>query len=115
MKSKSTTFVAVLFLSIWTLFSNAQTTVPQGKIQLIEFTNATAKFIVPEGKIWYITNVFSSSESAKQETNYIILKMINNTTFGNNGPKLSNFARNYFSFPVIFPEKKRHSKYKLLI
>lgn len=59
MKSKLTTFVAVLFLSIWTLSSNAQTTVPKGKAQIIEFTNSTAKFTVPAGKTWYIVNLFS--------------------------------------------------------
>ncbi len=59
MKSKLTIFLAALFLSVCTLSGNAQTSLPKGKAQLIEFTNATAKFTVPAGKTWYIMNIFS--------------------------------------------------------
>jgi len=57
-----TILLFVLFLTTWTLTINAQTTIPKGKAKLIEFTNATAKFTVPEGKTWYIKNTFSDCE-----------------------------------------------------
>ena len=105
MKSKLAIFITAIFLSVWSLSVKAQTNIPNGKVQLTEFTNTTARFTVPAGKTWYISNIFSSSQSAKEETNYIILKNINNTTFGSNGPILSNFARNFINYPIIFPEK----------
>jgi hypothetical protein len=76
MKSKLTTFVAVLFLSIWTLSSNAQTTIPKSKAQLIEFTNSTAKFTVPSGKTWTVHSVFTSFP-ADNNYYYIYVKSIN--------------------------------------
>lgn len=105
MKSKLTILIVALFLSFWSFSVNAQITIPKGKVQLIEFTNNTAKFIVPDGKTWYISNIFSSDVSVGENTNYIVLKKINNTTYGANGPLLSNTARNYFSYPIILPEK----------
>ena len=74
MKSKLTNLFATLFLCLWAVCANAQITTPNGKAQLIEFTNATAKFTVPAGKTWVVNNVFSSSEIEKYEYNYIILK-----------------------------------------
>ena len=59
MKSKMTVFIITLFLSVCSLSGNAQTTIPKGKAQLIEFTNATAKFSVPTGKTWILYNAFS--------------------------------------------------------
>jgi len=59
MKSKFTAFIATLFLSVCIFSGNAQTTIPKGKAQLIEFTNSTAKFTVPAGKTWVIYNTFS--------------------------------------------------------
>ncbi len=105
MKSKLTNLFATLFLCLWAVCANAQTTTSNGKAQLIEFTNATAKFTVPAGKTWVVNNVFSSSEIEKYEYNYIILKKINNTDYGSNGPVLSNYERTSFSYPIIFPEK----------
>ena len=49
----------ILFLCVWSFPIKAQTAVPIGKAQLIEFTNATAKFTVPEGKTWIIYSIFS--------------------------------------------------------
>lgn len=34
-----------------------------GKANIVEFTNATAKFIVPNGKTWIIQNIFSDIET----------------------------------------------------
>ena len=59
MKSKFTLFIVTLFISVSSLSLNAQLAAPKGKAQLIEFTNATAKFTVPDGKTWYIHNTFS--------------------------------------------------------
>ncbi|MCX7728634.1 MAG: hypothetical protein N2203_04100 [Bacteroidia bacterium] len=59
MKLKLTIFIVTLFLSVWILSGNAQTTISKGKAQSIEFTNASAKFTVPDGKSWVIINVFS--------------------------------------------------------
>ena len=60
MKSKLIISLATLFLSVCSLCSNAQTSIPNGKAQLIEFTNATAKFKVPLGKTWTIHSAFTS-------------------------------------------------------
>lgn len=98
-------FFTLIFISVFNLFCFSQNVIPKGKTEIKEFSNSTAKFIVPDGKTWYISNVFSSIESVDQETNYIILKKINNTTFGENGPVLSNFARSFISYPIILPEK----------
>jgi len=84
MKSKMTIFIVTLFLSVCSLSVNAQTTLPTGKAQLIEFTNATAKFIVPDGKTWviynvfsdYITNVTLSNERYEGEDIRIFLKVL---------------------------------------
>ncbi len=62
MKSKMTSYIVTLFLCICYLSGNAQTTIPKGKAQLIEFTNATAKFTVPLGKTWFINSVFSNHD-----------------------------------------------------
>ena len=71
MKSKLTIFITTLLLSVCSLSVNAQTTVPKGKAQLIEFSNATAKFTVPAGKTWYIMNIFSSvATNIKPDTKF---------------------------------------------
>jgi hypothetical protein len=58
MKSKSFIYILTIFLSIYSL-SYAQTSIPKGNAQLIEFSNDNAKFKVPEGKTWIIYSVFS--------------------------------------------------------
>ena len=60
MKLTLTIFFAAFFLGVCNLSSNAQTTTPKSKAQLIEFTNATAKFTVPLGKTWTVHSVFTS-------------------------------------------------------
>lgn len=105
MKSKLPKCIAIFVFIFSMSTSFAQTAIPNGENRLVEFTNASSKFTVPEGKTWYISNIFSSYENANQETNYIVLKKINNTSFGNNGPILSNTARAFFSYPLILPQK----------
>ena len=79
MKSKLTFFFVAIVLSVLALSVNAQTTIPKGKSQLIEFTNSTAKFAVPEGKTWYIYNVFceqSYTQGTEEKEASIFLKSI---------------------------------------
>ena len=96
---KSTIFncCITLLLSVISLTSAAQTAIPKGKATLIEFTNTSAKFKVPEGKTWYIYNVFCESlkdDGLQEKTPKIALKSINNYN--------STFVVNY---PLVFPEK----------
>ena len=105
MKSKLTIFITTLLLSVCSLSVNAQTTVPKGKAQLIEFTNATAKFTVPAGKTWYIMNIFSSvatnikpstkyPESKEYEAVRVFIKNIDNYL-------LTDLSKNKFG-PVVY-------------
>lgn len=71
-----TIFFITLSISVWSLTVNAQTTIPNGKAHLIEFTNATAKFTVPEGKTWVIYNAFTSIPQ-DENTYSIWIKSIN--------------------------------------
>lgn len=131
MKLKITFFFIALILSPVTSILNAQTTIPKGKAQLIEFTNATAKFTVPDGKTWTIYNVFSDEMTDIQlkkegNENYyskdyvkITIKSIDGiikTDFTKNiyGPLLFNSGStgSDFDFPLIFPEK---TSFELLI
>jgi len=127
MKSKLTVFLATLFLSVCTLSGNAQTSIPKGKAQLIEFTNETAQFRVPEGKSWFIYSIFSdyvvdgvvkfneytkTNEYTDDLDIRIFLKDLNGTEKTNYikniyGTQLyrSSNASTVIPFPVIFPEK----------
>jgi len=127
MNLKMTVFIVTLFLSVCSLSGNAQTTIPKGKAQLIEFTNATAKFTVPDGKTWIIYSIFSEyvvdgvvkiDEYSKKNTYSgaidirIFLKDLN-------GVEKTNYVKNIYGtqlyrstnastvipYPIIFPEK----------
>jgi hypothetical protein len=110
MKSKLTIFVASLLLTVWSLSINAQTTIPQGKTQLIEFTNATAKFTVPEGKTWAVYSAFTSYNASDDYTYSILLKSINGTEltdFSKNQVGLILYSSNglvTINLPLFFPE-----------
>jgi hypothetical protein len=116
MKSKLTILLFILFLTTWNLTINAQTSIPKGKAQLIEFTNATAKFTVPEGKTWYIQNTFSDwriectqPDGTTGRTIRVFLKSLNGllkTDLSKNkfGPLLY-FSSETNSMSLIFPEK----------
>lgn len=61
MKSK-----IILFLSIIIFQFSVNKSVAQnfnGKANIIEFTNTTAKFTVPSGKTWIIQNIFSDIQT----------------------------------------------------
>jgi hypothetical protein len=131
MKSKFKNSIPALFLSVLSLYSYSQAAIPKGKTQLIEFTNATAKFTVPEGKTWIIYSIFSDfvvggaikvNEYSKKNELIggadvrIFLKDLN-------GSEKTNYIKNIYgtqlyrstntsagiSYPVIFPEKTAFS------
>ncbi len=103
---------------------NAQNAIAKGDAKLLEFKNATAKFIVPEGKTWVIYSAFSdyitdlryeNGYPISSEPIHIFIKSMNETVKtdlskklfgpslftsmeGNNTPKL-------MAFPIILPEK----------
>jgi hypothetical protein len=110
----------MLFLCVWSFPINAQTAVPIGKAQLIEFTNATAKFTVPEGKTWIIYSIFSDYITGGKVDNRgilidtedvrIFIKKLNGvqkTNFVINmyGPQLYRSGKPVLSYPLVFPEK----------
>ena len=127
MKLKLKLLIVTLFLSTLTSSVNAQSNVPKGKVQLIEFTNETAKFTVPEGKTWFIYSVFSEYvvdgvvkfDEYSKKNSYdnsldirIFLKDLNGiekTNYIKNiyGTQLyrSTNASTVIPYPIIFPEK----------
>jgi hypothetical protein len=121
MKMKKLFLMATMLLTFEAL--NAQNTIAKGDAKLLEFKNATAKFIVPEGKTWviysafsdYLTDFKSTENGISVEPIHIFIKSMNETVktdlskklFGpslftsmelNNTPKL-------MAFPIILPEK----------
>ena len=127
MKSKLTIFVVTLFLSVCSLSGNAQATIPKGKAQLIEFTNETAKFTVPEGKTWHVFSIFSDYVVGGK-FNYYELVNETETRFEEsecvriflkdlNGIEKTNYIKNIYAtqlfhcegagipYPIVFPEK----------
>lgn len=112
MKSKLIVILFTIILSVWTNIGIAQTTMPKGKAQLIEFTNETAKFTVPAGKTWYIINAFfdykvdlkyntSGEKISKDEDTQVFIKSIN-------GKILTDLSINklgpMFSGSLVLPE-----------
>lgn len=128
MKSKMTFFIVTLFLSVCLLSGNAQTTIPKGKAQLIEFTNATANFTVPEGKTWVIYNTFSDYCTDMKTDDRgrltassirIFIKSINDVTKTDLTKKIfgtelyrSRDAGKAIRMPIILPEK---TKFELIL
>lgn len=110
--------IAVLFSISVSANLKAQTAEPKGKTQLIEFSNSSAKFTVPEGKTWYISNVFSIYQISKESLSFVIyIKSINGTELTNVseaqlGPKLfdSRAGESGYTlppaikFPLILPQ-----------
>ena len=110
MKSKLTFFFVAIILSVLALSVNAQTTIPKGKSQLIEFNNSTAKFTVPEGKTWYIHNIFCErtyTQGTEEEKAAIFLKSINNIIYNEGmGPMVYFYNTGLIlNFPIVFTEK----------
>ncbi len=104
-----TIFIVMLFLSVCTFSGNAQTTTPKGKAQLIEFTNETGKFIVPEGKTWTIYNAFTTVPQDEniysiwvKSINGIIITDISKKIFGK--ILYSSYTLVDIILPLILPE-----------
>ena len=122
-----TTLFNVLLFSLWFLPFNAQTEVPKGKAQLIEFTNETAKFTVPEGKTWLVYSVFSdyvtegtiNFNEYSKEKELVGTKEIRIFLKDLNGIEKTNYTKNIYGtqlfrstnastvipYPIILPEK----------
>lgn len=88
MKKTKFVFLMLLMSTLPFCIMNAQTVYPKGNAAIKEFTNATAKFVVPPGKTWYIVNCFSDcatdvqvSQKDPESYNYsevrIFIKSIN--------------------------------------
>lgn len=102
-KKKPLTLLLILCLN--SLSISAQI-VPKGKVNLIEFNSNNSVFKVPEGKTWYIYNVYcerKSVQETEESANAIVLKRINDLVF-KKGP-LVYLSETAINFPIIFPEK----------
>ena len=98
--------IILLLLLFLTSFSLSAQTIPKGKANLIEFSSNNSAFKVPEGKTWYIYNIFSNRKTIQggEETEAgIILKSVNGVVF-KKGPVVYASSGN-LNFPIIFPEK----------
>lgn len=109
MKLTLTIFFAAFFLGVCNLSSYAQSITPKSKAQLIEFTNATAKFTVPPGKTWTVHNVFTSFP-VDDNTYSITIKSINSillTDISKNILGKLLFSSNNLAnlnYPIVLPE-----------
>jgi|TARA_R110000737_G_scaffold50895_2_gene71959 hypothetical protein len=112
MKKSITIFFFTLVLSACCLPVNAQTTIPKGKAQLIEFSNANAQFTVPAGKTWVVNNVFSNYDRNNDIKVYIksingaIMTDLNKKEYGT----LLYHSRDMgfvIQYPIILPENTR--------
>jgi len=96
----------LIFLLISTS-SFAQNSDSNGSAQLVELVNGDAKFTVPVGKTWHITNVFCDrafQSGGEGKESVIILKSINDIVF-EKGPILHYYdAAIVTNFPLIFKE-----------
>lgn len=101
----TTLFVAFL-LNAFINEAKAQYMIPAGKVLLIEFTSAGSSFTVPEGKAWYLVNVFAAPGKTG---NYIYLKSINGKNLSDSKLTENNLflfggtEKSTFHFPIIFP------------
>jgi hypothetical protein len=104
MKVELLFLIVTSYLNVTGSVTNAQTTLPEGNVQLVEFSNSTARFQVPEGKSWYIVNSFSVEGITPV---YICLKSIN-------GKDLKNKLNNY-SLKLFDSEKQRSNMLPLVL
>lgn len=107
---KLAVFLVMFFFFVISKNVNAQSDLPKGKVHLVEFTNETGKFFVPQGKSWYIYNIFSdrkyyASVGGGESFVAIALKSINKVVFQNGPYVYQQYLGTIFNFPLIFPEK----------
>ena len=114
MKSKTLILVLALAFVAFTTVLKAQTSIPNGKVRLIEFTNDSAAFTVPEGKAWYIINVFTATGNYPIS---IYLKSLNDKeltsrrVYGSN-VLLFGKEESIIKFPIAFPSG---TKFEMII
>lgn len=105
MKSKFFLLLLALVFSA-TFYVKAQISIPKGKALLIEFNNDSSRFMVPQGKTWYVLNVFTAP--GKMDT-YIYLKSLNDKTLSTSKFTESQLLlfgkseRPAFNFPLVLP------------
>ena len=100
----------LFFLSVTSKNVNAQSDLPKGKVYLVEFTNGKGKFAVPQGKSWYIYNIFSDRKyyplgEDKEAFVIVALKSINKVVYDNAPYVYNQYLGTVINFPLIFPEK----------
>jgi hypothetical protein len=106
MKNNYLILICALLISSLSFTATSQVVIPKGKVLLLEFSNASAKFTVPEGKAWYVINVFAAP--GKTSIN-VFLKSINAKDLSTSRLSSTNlflFKSNEkvtFSFPLAFP------------
>lgn len=107
-----------IFLCLLIMVTRAQDATHHSKAQLVTFTNASGKFVVPPGKTWTIYNAFTSYNANDDNIYGICIKSIN-------GKVLCDLSKNMLTYiifntsgfsdirqPLIFPE---NTKFELLI
>ena len=106
MKIKFQILLITLYFSVFT--ATAQIEIPKGKPQLVEFYNSNSKFKVPEGKSWYIVNVFSQETSGPV---YVYMNSLNGkdlTRKNDFGIRLFESAKSErlkpVSLPILLPQ-----------
>jgi hypothetical protein len=122
MKKLFLTLVAFFCLGVTV---NAQASFLKSKAQLIEFTNDSANFTVPEGKTWVIYSIFSDHTVISPSKSYLLIDIrifLKNI----NGDEKTNYTKNIYGpllywssatragltsvpYPIIFPEKTSFS------
>ena len=87
-------------------FVNSQNLAINGEVQFIEFNNSTSKFIVPDGKTWYIYNILGDIENKQtKERTRIKLTRVNDLIFKYGGPMVYKYGVSTDgTFPLIFKE-----------
>jgi hypothetical protein len=103
--------ILLILINYLNFNSYSQTSVPKGEVKLIEFTNSTASFIVPKGKVWYIMNVITNYSFGKDDDNpNIYIKSINGKELTNvsqkkYGPRIYCYNSSLsIEKPLILPE-----------
>jgi hypothetical protein len=106
MKKLITPLLVSILLNVFMDDANAQYLLPSGKVLLIEFSSGGSSFTVPEGKAWFLVNVFAAPGKTG---NYIYLKSINGKNLSDSKFLETNLVlfggteKSTFQFPIIFP------------
>ncbi len=95
--------------------SSKKTNLISDKAKLIEFSNASAKFVVPDGKTWIIHSVlynYVTNVRKKEGKDYYINNVVRIFFKSLNGVQKTNITRNIYGpridiahLPLVLPEK----------